>query len=916
MYTISNIKENKSQLNEMLNSFNSETKRVKNLLETRKQLVSEVKSNYTRYIQMQIHIAKDESGLENRQLTITPKISFNTQKYDIHTVKALYKLRLFDTLFFTIKSLSNEQERISELIPSIQSIFSLFWVLSGSKKKIESINNANILNEYISKQYEKTITNIEQQLHGIKEEQAFHDFSTNTEEYLDTLNKIKIAEVYIENDPEMPNFSSLNSILNKVDKSIEAIDFCNSLSSKYKEEVIKNANMLLIHEVNQNLQTIDVDEIKRYVKRLSINALKDAGFTSILDLNSCSIWRLSNIRGISENGAREIKKAASIIREETKTITKIKLNQDNKTNQSTNLLQSLYCYDKNLLFSQKTESLNKIYNVKIKNCHNYLKYHPTALDWLQSNHNVKNNIYNASQILLDNETSEYLDETYKLLTQNIDTGEQLDNEEIWNIFNKNSAHYFAILDELCPGLFGNDDFFYGLPEDLAQEIQEECIFPEGLLVTLRRYQEWGVKYILHQKSVLLGDEMGLGKTVQSIATMVSLKNVGARLFLVVCPAAVMINWCREIEQHSKLKAIKIHGSDKKRALKKWLKVGGVGVTTYETTKVFSTEENLHLDFLVVDEAHYVKNPDAQRTKNIIELGKKAERKLYLTGTALENKVDEMVELIKQLNPKVASQIKNLTYLVQAESFKQKIAPVYYRRKREDVLTELPDLIEKDAWCSLKNQEKEIYEDAVLNGKSYPFIRRVSWHIDDLKHSSKAERLMEIIETAQNQHRKIIVFSFFLDTLEKLYNYLGARCLTPITGALSSQKRQEVIDKFNESPDGTVLLGQITAAGTGLNIQSASVVVITEPQFKPSIENQAISRAYRMGQTRNVLVYRLLCENTVDEKIRDLLYNKQQIFDAFADESIAAKANQEIDDKKFKNIIEEEIKRIKKEKGIQ
>ena len=519
---------------------------------------------------------------------------------------------------------------------------------------------------------------------------------------MDTLNKIKIAEVYIENDPEMPNFSSLNSILNKVDKSIEAIDFCNSLSSKYKEEVIKNANMLLIHEVNQNLQTIDVDEIKRYVKRLSINALKDAGFTSILDLNSCSIWRLSNIRGISENGAREIKKAASIIREETKTITKIKLNQDNKTNQSTNLLRSLYCYDKNLLFGQKAELLNKIYNVKIKNCHNYLKYHPTALDWLQSNHNVKNNIYNASQILLDNETSEYLDETYKLLTQNIDTGEQLDNEEIWNIFNKNSAHYFAILDELCPGLFGNDDLFYGLPEDLAQEIQEECIFPEGLLVTLRRYQEWGVKYILHQKSVLLGDEMGLGKTIQSIATMVSLKNVGARLFLVVCPAAVMINWCREIEQHSKLKAIKIHGSDKKRALKKWLKVGGVGVTTYETTKVFSTEENLHLDFLVVDEAHYVKNPDAQRTKNIIELGKKAERKLYLTGTALENKVDEMVELIKQLNPKVASQIKNLTYLVQAESFKQKVAPVYYRRKREDVLTELPDLIEKDAWCSLKN----------------------------------------------------------------------------------------------------------------------------------------------------------------------------------------------------------------------
>lgn len=93
-------------------------------------------------------------------------------------------------------------------------------------------------------------------------------------------------------------------------------------------------------------------------------------------------------------------------------------------------------------------------------------------------------------------------------------------------------------------------------------------------------------------------------------------------------------------------------------------------------------------------------------------------------------------------------------------------------------------------------------------------------------------------------------------------------------------------------------------------------MITEPQFKPSIENQAISRAYRMGQTRNVLVYRLLCENTVDERIRDLLYDKQRIFDTFTDESIATKANQGMDNKKFKSIIDEEIKHIKKKKGIQ
>ena len=90
-------------------------------------------------------------------------------------------------------------------------------------------------------------------------------------------------------------------------------------------------------------------------------------------------------------------------------------------------------------------------------------------------------------------------------------------------------------------MFGNSDSFYGLPEELAKEIQDECFFPDGLLVTLRRYQEWGVKYILHQKNVLLGDEMGLGKTIQAIAAMVSLRNTGAKYFLVVCPASVIIN---------------------------------------------------------------------------------------------------------------------------------------------------------------------------------------------------------------------------------------------------------------------------------------------------------------------------------------------------------------------------------------
>ena len=249
----------------------------------------------------------------------------------------------------------------------------------------------------------------------------------------------------------------------------------------------------------------------------------------------------------------------------------------------------------------------------------------------------------------------------------------------------------------------------------------------------------------------------------------------------------------------------------------------------------------------------------------------------------------------------------------APQFRNAIAPVYYRRKREDVLTELPDLIESKEWCSLTHNEEAAYEQAVLS-KNYAEARRVSWNVDDLKDSSKAARLLELVNEAESDGRKVIVFSFFLDTIRKVTMLLGNRCTNPINGSVTPQRRQEIIDEFDKAPTGTVLVAQIQSGGTGLNIQSASVVILCEPQFKPSIENQAISRAYRMGQTRNVLVYRLLCENTVDEKIMSTLESKQAIFDAFADKSVAAMESRELDDRTFGNIIKEEIDRINAKNG--
>lgn len=167
-------------------------------------------------------------------------------------------------------------------------------------------------------------------------------------------------------------------------------------------------------------------------------------------------------------------------------------------------------------------------------------------------------------------------------------------------------------------------------------------------------------------------------------------------------------------------------------------------------------KDFSIDLVIVDEAHYIKNTDARRsiaTRNICSHSK---RLLFMTSTALENNVEEMINLIYILRPSIANEANKLAFMSSAKEFRSKIAPVYYRRKRSDVLTELPDKIETEEWCTLNKEEKEIYEKAVLS-KDRTRIRRVSWNVDDLKKSSKAIRLKEIVDEAEKENRKVLVF---------------------------------------------------------------------------------------------------------------------------------------------------------------
>lgn len=680
----------------------------------------------------------------------------------------------------------------------------------------------------------------------------------------------------------------------------------NSLGN-LRADVIKTSDALVAQEVMKILKGIPVDEINRGKRGFRIKALHDHGYHTIADLSTASEYSIASIHGISDDAAYSIKRIVDEIVSATRQGVKIRLSEDNKATAATQVVLSISKLRKSEPHIVECKKLYREKKIFIDYAIEELLPATSGFKWFFASGAKKKRAIEAYETLTSLLNGTYGQEARAHL-HNLDLIRFSSGDSAWQDFSSNSIRFFNTLEDLNPGILGTDDAVYGLPEELAREIQDQDFFPNGLLCELRRYQEWGVKYALHQERVLLGDEMGLGKTIQAIATMVSLRNTGATHFVVVCPASVITNWCREIRKMSLLSVTKIHGAGRAAALRSWIKTGGVAVTTYETTGHFKLAEDFKFSMLVVDEAHYIKNPEAQRTINVKKIGEHAERLLFMTGTALENKVDEMIALIKILQPEIVSAVHGMEYLSSAPQFREKVAPVYYRRKREDVLTELPDLIESKEWCTMSKAEEVVYERAVLD-KHYADARRVSWNVEDIRNSSKANRMMEIIQEAESDGRKVIVFSFFLDTIRKVTNLLGSQCLGPINGSIPPQRRQEIIDEFDKAPAGTVLAAQIQAGGTGLNIQFASVVIICEPQFKPSIENQAISRAYRMGQTRNVLVYRLLCEDTVDEKITAMLESKQAIFDAFADKSVAAAESLELDDKTFGNIIKEEIDRI-------
>ncbi|MFF4656838.1 DEAD/DEAH box helicase [Streptomyces sp. NPDC001381] len=483
--------------------------------------------------------------------------------------------------------------------------------------------------------------------------------------------------------------------------------------------------------------------------------------------------------------------------------------------------------------------------------------------------------------------------------------------EPWVDFEVRSAEYYSLLAEICalPADVAAAEGF--VPSEVAERVRAQPLDDTHRRVSLRGYQAFGARFALAQRRVVIGDEMGLGKTVQAVAVLAHLAAEGQAHFLVVCPAGVLINWTREIRARSALRAIPVHGPDRRDAHAEWRERGGVAVTTFDVLHTLPAPEPATAPgLLVVDEAHYVKNPATRRARSVAAWAGSCDRVLFLTGTPMENRVEEFRTLVRHLRPELLPEIRDSDAAAGPHVFRKAVAPAYLRRNQEDVLAELPALIQVDEWEEFSAADQEAYRAAVAEG-NFMAMRRAAYA--DPEKSAKLQRLRELVAEAAANGLKVVVFSYFRSVLETVRQALGDGVSGPISGSVPAARRQRLVDEFTAADGHAVLLCQIEAGGVGLNLQAASVVVLCEPQVKPTLEHQAVARAHRMGQVRPVQVHRLLVTDSVDDRLLRILADKARLFDAYARRSDTAEATPDAVDVSdtglARRIVEEERRRL-------
>nr|WP_243250932.1 DEAD/DEAH box helicase [Clostridium sp. D43t1_170807_H7] len=451
---------------------------------------------------------------------------------------------------------------------------------------------------------------------------------------------------------------------------------------------------------------------------------------------------------------------------------------------------------------------------------------------------------------------------------------------------------------------------------LENRVIEEVHGIKELNGTLRNYQVTGVNYLLSLSEMnfggILADEMGLGKTIQVIAFLLYKKN---KRSLVVTPTSLIYNWKEEFEKFApSLNVGVIHGS--KSVRNKILdnkEEYDVLLTTYGTIKndiEFYKDEIF--DYCIIDEAQNIKNPKAQNTKIIKEINAKV--KFALTGTPIENSLIELWSIFDFIMPgylfdekKFKKKFVNKSEK-EVEELKSLINPFILRRLKRDVITELPEKIEKKYYVPMTSGQKLAYKNYMKEVKLklktaeddnitiFSYLTRLRQICQDpilvnkdyTGDSGKLNVALEIIKEVIEENNKMLVFSQFTSVLKKIEEELNIREIRNkyLDGSTSAKERIKLVSEFNESKEPEIFLISLKAGGTGLNLTSAKFVMHMDPWWNPAIEDQATDRAHRIGQKNIVEVIKLIAKDTIEEKIIQLQEDKREIINSvMSDDSL-------------------------------
>ena len=487
-----------------------------------------------------------------------------------------------------------------------------------------------------------------------------------------------------------------------------------------------------------------------------------------------------------------------------------------------------------------------------------------------------------------------------------------------------SMYLNRILQSLNANVVKNEEYKKLINQIAEKEIDDQINIPKGLNTDLRNYQVLGFKWLKILDSYkfggILADDMGLGKTIQILAVLESYieENENPKPSMVVCPSSLSLNWKNEIKKFStNINPLIIHGSAEERKEQiENIKKYNLVITSYDLLKRDIEEykkQNIDFKYIIADEAQYIKNNNTQNAKAIKEI--KSETRFALTGTPIENSLSELWSIFDFILPGYLYSYKKFKELYEVpivkdenkqalNKLKMLIEPFVLRRTKKEVLTELPDKTISVLNNEMQGEQLKIYMSYLSSAKSemrqeiqsngfeksqikilalLMRLRQICCHpslfISNYNgESSKLNQCIELVKDAILSGHKILLFSGYSSMLQIIEHELKKENINylKLTGQTKVGDRIKLVDEFNNKEDIKVFLISLKAGGTGLNLIGADMVIHYDPWWNLSAENQATDRTYRIGQKKNVQVYKLITKDSIEERIYELQEKKAQL----------------------------------------